>query len=270
MAVNEAKAQDLPKLAKWLRRVRSHTTSLHWACEDRDREGLLRGLRSNEFERALPPLAELEKIAHRGKTPVCERSLRLLRLASLPWDILFRHVAPRSFREHITAVIDITRGRGGDPICFTILSFCSRGWWAGQGPVLGDARVPPPVPVAKVLRRLLCDNCQQCPMWRATELRRCSGCRAVYYCTRVDEGGRAACQHEAWGGHRKACKQIRKEAEAVKLAKQAADDAEATQRQVDEEVARAEAAKLAKAKRQAARKKEQKRRKKQQAGAGLD
>ncbi len=64
--------------------------------------------------------------------------------------------------------------------------------------------------------------------------------------------------------------QIGEEAEAVKLAKQAADEAEATQRQVNEEVARAEAAKLAKAKRQAARKKEQKRRKKQQAGAGLD
>jgi hypothetical protein len=72
--------------------------------------------------------------------------------------------------------------------------------------VVGDARVPPPIEVARVLRRLICDNCQQCPMWRATELRRCSGCRAVYYCTRVDEGGRAACQHEAWDGHKKACK----------------------------------------------------------------
>ena len=37
-------------------------------------------------------------------------------------------------------------------------------------------------------------------------LKRCAGCRAVYYCTRVDAGGRAACQLEAWGGHKAACK----------------------------------------------------------------
>ena len=116
----------------------------------------------------------------------------------------------------------------------------------GQGPVVGDARVPPPMPVATVLRRLICDNCQQCPMWRSTELRRCSGCRAVYYCTRVDEGGHAACQHEAWGGHRKACKAATKAAEALRLAKPVA----AAQMQADEEVARAEAAWIAKAKRQ--------------------
>ena len=31
--------------------------------------------------------------------------------------------------------------------------------------------------------------------------------RAVYYCTRVDgRGGRAACQLEAWGGHKAVCK----------------------------------------------------------------
>ena len=76
--------------------------------------------------------------------------------------------------------------------------------------MVGDARVPPPIDVARVLQRLVCDNCQQCPMWRAAELRRCSGCRAVYYCTRVDAGGRAACQHEAWGGHRKSCKAARR------------------------------------------------------------
>ena len=106
MAVEQAKAQGKPKLVKWLRRVRGHT-SLHWACEDCDREGLLRGLRSDEFERALPPLAKLEKIARRGKTPTCERSLRLLRLATLPWDVLRRHVWPRSFRESIAAVMDV-------------------------------------------------------------------------------------------------------------------------------------------------------------------
>ena len=61
VAIDEAKAQGKPKLAKWLRRVRGHTTPLHWACEDRDREGLLLGLRSDEFERALPPLATLCK-----------------------------------------------------------------------------------------------------------------------------------------------------------------------------------------------------------------
>jgi hypothetical protein len=105
-------------------------------------------------------------------------------------------------------------------IGFTILSFCGRDWWAGLGPVLGDFRVQPPIDVARVLGRLICDNCQQCPMWRATELRRCSGCRAVYYCTRVDEGGRAACQHEAWAGHKKACKQGKK----ARLLKSAASE----------------------------------------------
>ena len=167
---------------------------------------------------------------------------------------------------------DVTRGRGDDPICFTILSFCGRGWWAGLGSVVGDARVPPPIDVARVLQRLICDNCQQCPMWRATELRRCSGCRAVFYCTRVDEGGRAACQHEAWGGHRKACKEIRKDAEALNLAKQAAVEEanEVVRQQAEEAGAVAEAAasakKIAKAKKNAARKKKQKRRKKQEAG----
>ena len=200
--------------------MRGHTTSLHWACEDRDHEGLLRGLRSDEFERALlPSVAKLEKIARRGKTPACERSVRLLRLAAQPWDVLRRHVWPRSFRESIAAVMDVMRekkasleGLGFDVegIGFTILSFCGRGWWAGLGPVVCDARVPAPIDAATVLRRLICDNCQQCPMWRVTELRRCSGCRAVYYCTREDEGGRAACQHEAWGGHRKACKAAKK------------------------------------------------------------
>ena len=184
-----------------------------------------------------------------------------------------RHVWPRSFREIIPAVTDITRCRGDQPICFTILSFCGRGWWTGLGPVVGDARVPPPIDVARVLQRLVCDNCQQCPMWRATELRRCSGCRAVYYCTRVDEGGRAACQHEAWGGHRKACKEIRKDAEALNLAKQAAaEEAGEIVRQAEESRAAegveeaVASAKTAKAKKKAARKKELKRRKKQEAG----
>ena len=67
-----------------------------------------------------------------------------------------------------------------------------------------------PVPVAAAgavaLRRLVCDECQQCPMWRRTELKRCAGCRAVYYCTRQDGDGRAACQLEAWSGHKTECK----------------------------------------------------------------
>ena len=40
----------------------------------------------------------------------------------------------------------------------------------------------------------------------------------VYYCTRVDAGGRAACQLEAWGGHKAACKEAvraRKKLEAA-------------------------------------------------------
>ena len=154
--IHEAKKQGKRKLAKWLRRVRGHTTSLHWACEDRDREGMLRGLRSDEFEgAALPPLAELELIARRGKRPTCERSLRLLRLALEPWDVLRRHVWPRSFRDSVAAVADVTRGRGEKAICFTILSFCGRGWWAGHEPVVGDAFVPAPRPAAEVLRRLV-------------------------------------------------------------------------------------------------------------------
>ena len=38
------------------------------------------------------------------------------------------------------------------------------------------------------------------------ELKRCSGCRAVYYCTRRGMDGKAVCQHKAWSGHKKACK----------------------------------------------------------------
>ena len=218
--IDIAKDKGQRKLAKWLNRVRGHT-SIHWACEDRDREGLLRVLRSGEFERALPPLAELEKIARRGKTPTCERSVRLLRLAAQPWDVLRRHVWPRSFRDRIVAVMDVTRNRGDEAICFAILSFCGRDWWAGHGPIERAApRVPAPavVSAAAVLRRLICDECQQCPMLRAKELRRCAGCRAVYYCTRVDAGGRAACQLEAWGGHKEACKvatRARKKLEAA-------------------------------------------------------
>ena len=41
---------------------------------------------------------------------------------------------------------------------------------------------------------------------RRAGLKRCSGCRAVYYCTRVGAGGEAACQLEAWAGHKVACK----------------------------------------------------------------
>ena len=204
--VDEAKAQGKRKLAKWLRRVYGHATSLHWACEDRDREGLLRRLRSGEYERALPPLAELEAIATHKHAPACEQSVRLLRLAHEPWDVLRRHVWPRSFREHIAAVTDVTRDRGGEVICFAILAFCGRDWWAGHGAIEGEARVPGPIGAALVLSRHICDECQQCPMERARELKRCSGCRAVYYCTRRGMDGKAVCQHKAWSGHKKACK----------------------------------------------------------------
>ena len=195
-----------------------HATSLHWACEDRDREGLLRRLRSDEYERALPPLAELEAVATHKHAPACERSLRLLRFAYEPWDVLRRHVWPRSFRDRIATVMDVTRGRGDEAICFTILSFCGRDWWAGLGPVLGDARVPAPMAAAEVLRWRICDECQECPMRRP---RRCTGCRAVSYCGRQDGDGRAACQHKAWGGHKKACKRARRMAEREKAVEEA-------------------------------------------------
>ena len=103
---------------------------------------------------------------------------------------------------------DVTRDRGGEVICFAILAFCGRDWWAGHGAVAGSKR---PVPAAVVLRRLICDGCQQCPMERARELKRCSGCRAVYYCTRRGMDGKAVCQHKAWSGHKKACKKTTRE-----------------------------------------------------------
>ena len=132
--------------------------------------------------------------------------MRLLRFAYEPWDVLRRHVWPRSFREHIAAVTDVTRDRGGEVICFAILAFCGRDWWAGHGAIEGEARVPGPIGAALVLSRHICDECQQCPMERARELKRCSGCRAVYYCTRRGMDGKAVCQHKAWSGHKKACK----------------------------------------------------------------
>merc|ERR1711969_407044 len=95
--------------------------------------------------------------------------------------------------------------------------------------------------------------------------RRCTGCRAVSYCGRQDGDGRAACQHKAWGGHKKACKRARRRAEREKAAEEAVEEADATLREAEEKEARAAAAKVAKAKKQAARKKEQKRRKKQAA-----
>ena len=67
------------------------------------------------------------------------------------------------------------------------------------------AGVSAPRSAAAVLRRLVCDEYQLCPMVRAG-LKRCAGCRAVYYCTRVDARGRAACQLEAWGRHKAVCK----------------------------------------------------------------
>ena len=74
-----------------------------------------------------------------------------------------------------------------------------------------------PQATAEVLRWRVCDECQECPMRRP---RRCTGCRAVSYCGRQDGDGRAACQHKAWGGHKKECKRVRKEAEARKRAEQ--------------------------------------------------
>lgn len=56
--------------------------------------------------------------------------------------------------------------------------------------LVNDARIPGPIGAALVLSRHIGDACQQCPIERARELKRCSVCRAVYYCTRRDgEGG---------------------------------------------------------------------------------
>jgi hypothetical protein len=232
-------------------------------CEDRDREGLLCSLRSGEFERALPSLADLETIATHKHAPVCERTTTLLRLAYEPWGVLRRHLWPRSFRGGVAAVMN-AGGELDDGIRFTVLSFCGRDWWAGGHRPGASAPSVLQVP----LSRRMCDGCQRCPMDRATELKRCSGCRAVYYCTRVDEGGKAACQHAAWGGHKKACKKAtrararREEVEAAVAAGAAA--AAATAEAAAAAAAAAEGKKIAKAKKQAARKKEQKKRRKRQ------
>ena len=83
-----------------------------------------------------------------------------------------------------------------------------------------DARaVSAPRSASEVLRRLVgwCATSASCARW-FVGLKRCAGCRAVYYCTRVDADGRAACQLEAWGEHKAACKaavRARKRLEAV-------------------------------------------------------
>ena len=87
---------------------------------------------------------------------------------------LRRHVWPRSFRGSVAAVADVTMGRGDAAICFTILSFCGRGWWAG---LAGGARASALRSAAEVQRRLVCDECQLCPMVRAG-LKRCAGLAA--------------------------------------------------------------------------------------------
>ena len=117
--------------------------------------------------------------------------------------------------------MDVARERIGiDGVGFTVLSFCGRDWWAGHGPVRGDARVASrPIGAAVVLRGLICDECQLCPMWRAKELARCTGCRAVYYCRRRGMDGKAVCQHKAWGGHKKACKKAARERKRREAAK---------------------------------------------------
>jgi len=116
-----------PKLAKWIRRVRGFTP-LHWACEDRDFTELLRLLRSNKYERGLPPLAELEAVATRAtkRNPACSRTLALLRSAYEPWDVLQRYVWPRSFRERMW-LVHCRAGRKMQGITFLILSYCQ--WW---------------------------------------------------------------------------------------------------------------------------------------------
>ena len=268
-----AEEKGLRSFAKWLRRVSNHATPLHWACENRDREGLLRSLRSGEFERALPSLADLKTIAAHKHAPVCERTTTLLRLAYEPWGVLRRHLWPRSFRGGVAAVMN-AGGELDDGIRFTVLSFCCRDWWAGGH--RPGASAPYSVPEVPLSRRI-CDGCQRCPMDRATELKRCSGCRAVYYCTRVDDSGKAACQHAAWSGHKRACKKAtrararREEVEAAVAAGAAAEveaaAAAATVEAAESAAATAEEKKIAKAKKQAAHKKEQKKRRKQHQSA---
>ena len=126
-----------PKLAKWIRRVRGFT-SLHWACEDRDIAELLRLLRSSTYERGLPPLAELEAVATRAtkRNPACSRTLALLRSAYEPWDVLRRHVWPRSFRERM-GLVHRSAGKKMHGITFLILSYCQ--WWCVQ---IDDVALP--------------------------------------------------------------------------------------------------------------------------------
>ena len=173
--------------------MRSHTTTLHWACEDRDREGLLRCLRSGEFEGALPPLPDLEAVVRLREfgpvTFMCEQSLRLLRLASKPWGVLSRHLWPPSFRRGVAAVMS-AGGELDEGARFTVLSFCGRGWWAGQGPAAagGEGAV---ILTATVMEKLICDECQEMPMDRRRELPRSSRYHVIMYC-------RAVCQGKAW------------------------------------------------------------------------
>ena len=187
----------------------------------------LRRLRSDEYERALPPLAELEAIATHKHAPACERSLRLLRFAHEPWDVLRRHVWPRSFRDRIATVMDVTRGRGDEAICFTILSFCGRDWWAGLGPVLGDALVPRPMSGAA--------RCTTAGVggWTA---RRCASRRRGAGTRRRARGETVRGNGKAWGGHNKACnKRVRKEAAASAAAKEEAATAAAAEEEAKEE-----------------------------------
>ena len=63
------------------------------------------------------------------RNPACSRTLALLRSAYEPWDVLRRHVWPRSFRERME-LVHRRAGQGIQAFTFLILSYCQ--WWYFQ------------------------------------------------------------------------------------------------------------------------------------------
>ena len=57
------------------------------------------------------------------RNPACSRTLALLRSAYEPWDVLRRHVWPRSFRERM-GLVHRSAGKKMQGITFLILSYC--------------------------------------------------------------------------------------------------------------------------------------------------
>jgi len=161
-----------------------------------------------------PPQKKAAKTAIVVHAAVCAQFVQLLRPAYEPWNVLRRHVWPRSFRVHVLVVLE---GLGWDKdLAFLILSFCGRDWWAADVDEEEDRveQASSRASAAEVLRQSVCDHCQKSPMHRRQELRRCSRCLGVRYCVvagRARGGGAGGggvepdCQHKAWKAHKAAC-----------------------------------------------------------------